>query len=59
MRDFVKTYAVDQNAAKAKYYNTKLHIDITKEGGEEMRRTLLRKYIEGIQWVLYYYYRGT
>jgi 5'-3' exonuclease len=59
MTDFVKIYAEDSNKAKEFYYKTKVHMDITTESGQQQRRKMLKKYLEGMQWVLYYYYRGS
>lgn len=58
MNDFVKLYAQDPNAAKATYYMAKVQIDIRNDEGQQARRKMMKKYLEGIQWVLYYYYRG-
>lgn len=58
MHDFVKLYAQNPNEARAKYYLTKVDIDIETPDGLEQRRRMMKKYIEGIQWVLFYYYRG-
>jgi 5'-3' exonuclease len=48
----------DVNEAKASYYKEKLNIDLSTEKGVEEHRNVLRKYLEGLQWVLYYYYKG-
>jgi len=44
--------------AKAIYYKVKLKMDINSEEGKEGRTRMLTKYLEGLQWVLFYYYRG-
>jgi 5'-3' exoribonuclease 1 len=44
---------------KDKYYFDKFEEDgWTKENKEEKVRELTENYVEGLQWVLYYYYRG-
>lgn len=58
MKNFVTLYASDQVAAKANYYNEKLGFDIKTSDGKECQRKMLKKYLEGLQWVLFYYYRG-
>jgi len=58
MQKFVTLYASDQVAAKANYYNEKLGFDIKSSEGKECQRKMLKKYLEGLQWVLFYYYRG-
>ena len=59
MSDFVKLYTEDANRAKAYFYQTKIDIDITSEDGMKDRKKMLKKYLEGMQWVLYYYYKGS
>jgi 5'-3' exonuclease len=59
MTDFVKKYAVDAQEAKQYYYQTKVRIDISTEEGKQQRRKMLKKYLEGMQWVLFYYYKGS
>ena len=54
----VKYYVNDINQAKEFYYKEKLHFDITKEEGKKEKEKMFNKYLEGLQWVLYYYYRG-
>ena len=51
-------YITDVNKAKAFYYKEKLKIDLDTPQGEEEHKNIFRKYLEGLQWVLYYYYRG-
>lgn len=41
---------------KKEYYNDKLEFDIEKQ--PESLKTMAFKYIEGLQWVLHYYYDG-
>jgi len=59
MTDFVKIYAEDSGKAKEFYYQTKLDFDIKTEEGLNARKKMLKKYLEGMQWVLYYYYKGS
>ena len=59
MTEFVKKYAQDAQLAKQFYYQTKVEFDISTEQGALKRKKMLRKYLEGTQWVLYYYYRGS
>ncbi|RLV88104.1 5'-3' exoribonuclease 2 [Meyerozyma sp. JA9] len=40
-----------------RYYQTKFHLT-TQEEIDETRRGLVRSYLEGISWVLLYYYQG-
>jgi len=56
--EFVKIYAEDPVLAKKKYYLEKVGFDIEEESGQEKRRVMMKKYLEGLQWVLYYYYKG-
>ena len=56
--EFVSLYADDPLAAKKKYYMEKVGFDIESEAGQERRRVMMKKYLEGLQWVLYYYYKG-
>ena len=58
MQDFVTLYATDSAAAKASYYKIKVDIDVGTSNGQAERKRMLKKYLEGMQWVLYYYYRG-
>ena len=58
IQEFVTIYAEDPVQAKKKYYLEKVGFDIEEESGEEKRRVMMKKYLEGLQWVLYYYYKG-
>ena len=51
----VQFYVTDVTKAKEFYYKEKLHIDITTAKGKEEQQTMFRKYLEGLQWVLFYY----
>jgi 5'-3' exonuclease len=54
----INYYVKDVNQAKAFYYKEKLNIDLETEEGKAEQRNMFSKYLEGLQWVLYYYYRG-
>ena len=58
MTEFIKLYSSDPMAAKAKYYKEKVKFDVNVPQGQAQKKKMLKKYIEGLQWVLYYYYRG-
>lgn len=59
MQEFITLFAADPLKAKAFYYSEKLKVDVTVEPqGPQFKKTMLKKYLEGLQWVLYYYYRG-
>jgi len=58
MNRFLEIYEKDAAQAKQIYYKAKLEIDIGTEEGALARKKMLSKYLEGLQWVLYYYYRG-
>lgn len=58
MVNFVREYAVNPRGAKATYYQQKVGIDVNTEEGDTEKKRMLKKYLEGLQWVLYYYYRG-
>ena len=59
MTQFVKLYSEDVKLAKHYYYKTKVEIDVQTEEGINQRKKMLKKYLEGTQWVLYYYYKGS
>lgn len=48
MKDFVKLYAQDPNAAKALYYMQKVKFDINTPEGKNQRKKMMKKYLEGI-----------
>jgi 5'-3' exoribonuclease 1 len=58
MTEFVKKYSEDAQLAKQFYYQTKVEFDIGTDEGAFCRKKMLKKYLEGMQWVLYYYYKG-
>jgi len=51
-------YQKDMKEAKKLYYLEKLKIDLNTESGVKAWKALVSKYLEGLQWVLYYYYKG-
>lgn len=53
----VKLYCTDVNQAKTFYYQEKLKIDLSSNNGQNEFNHLFEKYLEGLQWVLYYYYK--
>ena len=59
MTKFVNLYREDMKLAKQFYYQTKVHFDIQTDEGQAKKKKMLKKYLEGTQWVLYYYYRGS
>lgn len=58
MRDFVNTYKHDANEAKRNYYLQKLNFDVSGTMGRKDLHKMLFRYLEGLQWVYYYYYKG-
>jgi len=58
MTKLIQMFATDPVQAKAFYYMSKLKQDVTTPEGTVFKRKMLMKYLEGLQWVLYYYYRG-
>jgi len=51
-------YKTDVNNARHVYYEEKLGFDMAKEDGKEKINIMIKRYLEGLQWVLYYYYVG-
>jgi 5'-3' exoribonuclease 1 len=58
MKDFVNTYKEDASEAKRTYYLKKLNFDVKDTKGKKDLHKMLFRYLEGLQWVLFYYYRG-
>jgi 5'-3' exoribonuclease 1 len=58
MSKFVNTYKEDASAAKSNYYYIKLHFDLSDPKGKQDLKKLLVNYLEGMQWVLLYYFKG-
>ena len=58
IKKMVRIYSTDIGLAKEFYYQEKLDFDLATELGQKSLRELIRKYLEGLQWVLFYYYRG-
>lgn len=44
--------------ARLLYYDVKFRMDLDTHEGTQQQRQLFQSYLEGLQWVLYYYYRG-
>ena len=58
MSDFVTVYSEDAKKAKASYYKKKLRFNVNEEKGKEDLHKMLFRYLEGMQWVMFYYYKG-
>jgi 5'-3' exoribonuclease 1 len=43
---------------KRLFYQRAFEIDIKKEEGQEKLSIAIRRYLEGLQWVMFYYFRG-
>lgn len=53
-----EVYSEKFQSWKNDYYQSKLHFSIDTEEGKGDLIEMTKHYIEGLQWVLYYYYRG-
>ena len=55
---FMKEITKFKTAKEVKefYYKEKLNIDLKEEKGIKERDKIFNKYMEGLQWILYYYY---
>ena len=51
-------YIKNPQEAKALYYKEKLKIDINTPEGKEEKFKMFNLYLQGLQWVLLYYYQG-
>ena len=51
-------YIKNAQEAKAFYYKEKLNIDINTQKGKEEKYEMFNLYLQGLQWVLLYYYQG-
>ena len=58
MNEFIRLFSTSPEKAKAFYYMEKLKVDVFAPEGIAFKKRMLKKYLEGLQWVLYYYYRG-
>ena len=56
--NLVKCYIKNSEEAKAFYYKEKLHIDIKTPEGIKEKNKMFNLYLQGLQWVLLYYYQG-
>ncbi|KAG9025495.1 5'-3' exoribonuclease 2 [Tulasnella sp. JGI-2019a] len=43
----------------ARYYKSKFEVDLNTDAGREFRAQVTKSYVEGLCWVLHYYYQGT
>eukprot|EP00916_Digyalum_oweni_P014833 GHVL01024268.1.p1 GENE.GHVL01024268.1~~GHVL01024268.1.p1 ORF type:complete len:1581 (+),score=236.97 GHVL01024268.1:171-4913(+) len=50
--------AMGGHEARDRYYLLKLNIKLREASGRKLKSRLLKCYLEGLQWVLFYYYRG-
>ena len=57
-QNLVNCYIKNAEQAKEFYYKEKLHIDISTPEGKEEKNKMFNLYLEGLQWVLLYYYQG-
>ena len=57
---FIEKISKMKNSKEVKefYYKEKLNIDIKTNEGKKERDKMFHLYLEGLQWILYYYYRG-
>eukprot|EP00931_Biecheleriopsis_adriatica_P022183 TRINITY_DN14325_c0_g2_i3.p1 TRINITY_DN14325_c0_g2~~TRINITY_DN14325_c0_g2_i3.p1 ORF type:complete len:1344 (+),score=322.66 TRINITY_DN14325_c0_g2_i3:78-4034(+) len=44
--------------ARVQWYEVKFGMDVEKHEGTQQQRNLFQSYLEGLQWVMFYYYRG-
>jgi len=58
LQEFCGAYRENVTEAKRLYYKLKFQFDINEEEGKKSLDKLIYKYLEGLQWVIYYYYRG-
>ena len=57
---FMQQISKLKNAKEVKefYYKEKLNINLKEKKGIEDREIIFNKYLEGLQWILYYYYNS-
>ena len=48
----------NEKEVKEFYYKEKLNINLKEEKGIKEREKIFNKYLEGLQWILYYYYNS-
>ena len=48
IQEFVTLYAEDPDLAKKKYYSEKVSIDIDTDEGQDKKRCMMKKYLEGL-----------
>ena len=59
-KEFIEKLSKLKNSKEVKefYYKEKLNIDIKTNEGKNERKKMFYFYLEGLQWILCYYYRG-
>ena len=59
-KKFMKNVVKLKNSKEVKefYYKEKLNINLKEEQGIKEREKIFNKYLEGLQWILYYYYNS-
>lgn len=58
VKNLCERYRENPESAKAYYYKEKVNYDVYTETGKANREEMLRQYLVGMQWVLFYYYKG-
>lgn len=58
VKNLCERYKENPFSAKAYYYKEKVNFDVYTEDGAAQRDEMLRQYLIGMQWVLFYYYKG-
>lgn len=58
MAEMCDKFNDDPEQAKGFYYEKKMDIHVGTPQGKKERNDMLRLYLEGMQWVLFYYYCG-
>ena len=48
MSEFVTTYTEDAEKAKSAYYMKKLNFNLRDDRGKELRKQMLRRYLDGL-----------
>lgn len=58
VKNLCERYKENPASAKAYYYKEKVNFDVYTEEGKEDRDDMLKQYLIGMQWVMFYYYKG-
>jgi 5'-3' exoribonuclease 1 len=58
VKNLCERYKENPASAKAYYYKEKVNFDVYTHDGKEDRDEMLRQYLIGMQWVMFYYYKG-